>query len=116
MRASLKAGLAALPRETAAALVLLGDMPRIGAAHLDGLIAAYRGAERKPSAVVPVRDHRRGNPVLLDLGILKDALETLSGDRGAGPLLSRRDDVLEVPGDDATGFDVDRPDGLDAEA
>jgi molybdenum cofactor cytidylyltransferase len=110
---SLKAGLAALPPETQAALVLLGDMPRIGAAHLDGLIAAYRAAEPRPSAVVPVRDQRRGNPVLLDLRVLKDDFEALSGDRGAGPILNRRTDVLEVPGDAATGFDVDRPDGLD---
>jgi molybdenum cofactor cytidylyltransferase len=109
---SLKAGLAALPPETQAALVLLGDMPRIGAAHLDGLIAAYRAAEPRPSAVVPVRDQRRGNPVLLDLRVLKDDFEALSGDRGAGPILNRRTDVLEVPGDAATGFDVDRPDGL----
>ncbi|KQT61115.1 4-diphosphocytidyl-2C-methyl-D-erythritol kinase [Methylobacterium sp. Leaf456] len=109
---SLRAGLAALPPGTGAALVLLGDMPRIGSAHLDGLIAAYRAADPAPSAVVPVRDHRRGNPILLDLNVLKDALKALSGDRGAGPLLSRRTDVLEVPGDAATGFDVDRPDGL----
>ncbi len=113
---SLRAGLAALPPGLQAALVLLGDMPRIGAAHLDGLIAAYRAAEPRPSAVVPVRDHRRGNPVLLDLRMLKDDLAALSGDRGAGPILSRRADVLEVPGDAATGFDVDRPDGLDAGA
>ncbi|SFK49647.1 nucleotidyltransferase family protein [Methylorubrum salsuginis] len=112
---SLKAGLTALPPETDAALVLLGDMPRIGAAHLDGLIAAYRSADPRPSAVVPVRDHRRGNPVLLDLNLLKDDLNALSGDRGAGPILNRRADVLEVPGDAATGFDVDRPDGLDTE-
>ncbi|GAB6841969.1 molybdenum cofactor cytidylyltransferase [Methylorubrum rhodinum] len=113
---SLKAGLAALPQETQAALVLLGDMPRIGAAHIDGLIAAYRAAEPRPSAVIPVRDQRRGNPVLLDLKVLKDALKTLSGDRGAGLLLSRRTDVLEVLGDAATGFDVDRPDGLVTQA
>ena len=113
---SLKAGLAALPPGTEAALVLLGDMPRIGPAHLDGLIAAYRGADPRPSAVVPVRDHRRGNPVLLDLKVLKDDLATLSGDRGAGPLLRGRTDVLEVPGDAATGFDVDRPEGLGRQA
>lgn len=113
---SLKAGLAALSPGTEAALVLLGDMPRIGAAHLDGLIAAYRGAERKPSAVVPVRDRHRGNPVLLDLVQLRDDLAALTGDRGAGPILSRRTDVLEVPGDPANGFDVDRPDGLGTQA
>ncbi len=38
------------------------------------------------------------------------------GGVGAGPILSRRTDVLEVPGDAATGFDVDRPDGLDGDA
>lgn len=39
---SLRAGLAALPEECAAALVLLGDMPGITARHLDALIEIGR--------------------------------------------------------------------------
>ncbi|MFG5117632.1 NTP transferase domain-containing protein [Methylorubrum sp. POS3] len=112
---SLRAGLAALPPNTEAALVLLGDMPRIEAAHLDDLIAAYRRADPRPSAVVPVHGHRRGNPVLLDLTLLADDLAGLTGDRGAGPILGGRNDVLEIPGAPATSFDVDEPSRLSAQ-
>lgn len=106
---SLRAGLAALPEEIDAAIVLLGDMPRIEARHLNALIAAYAAADPRPSAVVPVHDGRRGNPVLLDHRRLSGALAALTGDHGAGPLLRRRDDVLEIAGDAAVGLDVDTP-------
>ncbi|TXN23278.1 nucleotidyltransferase family protein [Methylobacterium sp. WL9] len=109
---SLRAGLAAMPDAVEAALILLADMPRITADHLDGLIAAYRDVRQRPSAVVPVSDGRRGNPVLLDLGKLAEALRNLSGDRGAGPLLAGRDDVIEVAMDEAVAFDVDTPAAL----
>ena len=110
---SLRAGLAALPPGTEAAVVLLGDMPRIGPAHIDALIAAYAEAAQRPSAVVPVSGGRRGNPVLLDLRRLADALAGLTGDRGAGPILKGRGDVLEVAADPAVLFDVDTPEALE---
>lgn len=113
LSASLRLGLAALPPGTDAAVVLLGDMPRIGPAHVDALIAAYTGADPRPAAVVPVSGGRRGNPVLLDLARLADDLAALSGDRGAGPILKGRGDVIEVPADPAVAFDVDTPDALD---
>lgn len=112
LSASLRLGLAALPSETEAAVVLLGDMPRIGPAHVDALIAAYADAAPRPSAVVPVNQGRRGNPVLLDLARLGGDLAALTGDRGAGPILKRRGDVLEVPADPAVIFDVDTPEAM----
>ncbi|MGX5773623.1 nucleotidyltransferase family protein [Methylorubrum zatmanii] len=113
LSASLRLGLAALPPEVEAAVVLLGDMPRIGPAHVDALIAAYAGAAPRPCAVVPVSGGRRGNPVLLDLRRLADDLAMLSGDRGAGQILKGRADVLEWPADPAVAFDVDTPEALD---
>ncbi|AWN41485.1 nucleotidyltransferase family protein [Methylobacterium durans] len=109
---SLKTGLAALPGEIAAAVILLGDMPRITGADLDRLADAFADADPAPAAVVPVHAGRRGNPVLLNLRRLGPALAALSGDRGAGPLLAGRDDVLEVAGTAGTGFDVDTPEAL----
>ncbi|GLS42538.1 nucleotidyltransferase family protein [Methylobacterium brachythecii] len=109
---SLRAGLAALPAGTDAAIVLLGDMPRISAGHVDALVEAYRQASPRPSAVVPVADGRRGNPVLLDLDRLTDELAALAGDRGAGLLLAGRGDVLEIAMDQSVAFDVDTPEAL----
>ncbi|TGE01432.1 nucleotidyltransferase family protein [Methylobacterium nonmethylotrophicum] len=110
---SLRSGLAALPDDVAAALVLLGDMPRVGPGLLVHLADAFRSAAVAPSAVVPVRDGQRGNPVLLNRRLLAEGLATLAGDRGAGPLLARRDDVLELPVDEAgVLIDVDTPAAL----
>ena len=106
---SLRAGLAALPAETDAAVILLGDMPRVTPEQIDRLAAAYRAAKPAPSAVVPTIAGRRGNPVLLDRRVLGDALASLSGDHGAGPLLKGRADVLEIPGEPGTALDVDTP-------
>ncbi|MGH1571539.1 nucleotidyltransferase family protein [Methylobacterium sp. P31] len=111
---SLQAGLAALPGSCTAAVVMLGDMPRVTASHIDRLAAAFAGAGTEPAAVVPVQNGRRGNPVLLNLRRLAPDIARLSGDHGAGPLLKQRADVLEIPGDPATALDIDTPSGLAA--
>jgi len=111
---SLKAGIAALQRDADAAVVVLGDMPRIDAALLGRLAAAYRAAQPRPGAVVPVHGGRRGNPVLLDLAILASELEALTGDAGAGRSLARRDDVIEIEGGPGCLLDIDTAQALDA--
>ena len=111
---SLRAGLAALPQSCEAAVVVLGDMPRIGEAHIDRLADAFAGSSKAVAAVVPVQDGRRGNPVLLNLRRLAPDIARLTGDRGAGPLLKDRSDILEIPGDAATALDIDTPDALTA--
>ncbi len=105
---SLRAGLAALPGAEAV-LVLLGDMPRIGAHHLRALADAYVEGD---AAVVPVHAGQRGNPVLLHRRRLAAELTALTGDRGAGRLLAERGDVREVPLDAAVLADVDTPAAL----
>ncbi|MDR7038480.1 molybdenum cofactor cytidylyltransferase [Methylobacterium sp. BE186] len=109
---SLRAGLASLPAGIGAAVILLGDMPRVTGGDLDRLADAFAGAEPRPAAVIPVHAGRRGNPVLLNLRRLGPALAALRGDRGAGPLLAGRDDVLEIAGTAGMGFDVDTPEAL----
>ena len=108
---SLIAGFAARPDAAEACVILLGDMPRVTSAMVDGLVAAWREAGR-PSAAVPVHDGRRGNPVLLSVALAGEIAE-LTGETGAGPLLRGRSDVLEWPaGDPAVAADVDTPDAL----
>ncbi|MCJ2117107.1 nucleotidyltransferase family protein [Methylobacterium sp. J-001] len=109
---SLRAGVAALPRSCEAAVVVLGDMPRITRVHIDRPAESFANASRPPAAVVPVQDGRRGNPVLLNLRVLAPEIARLTGDRGAGLLLKDRVDILEIPGDPATALDIDTPDAL----
>lgn len=109
---SLKAGFAALAPGVEAAVVLLGDMPRVGSALIDRLIR--RWSDSRPAAVVPVVGGQRGNPVILSMA-LRDDIEALTGDAGAGPLLRRRADVVEEAIEDpAAVYDVDTPEALAA--
>lgn len=111
---SLRAGVAALPQDCEAAVIVLGDMPRIFAVHIDRLVAAFEETSRSVAAVVPVLASLRGNPVLLNLRRLAPDIARLTGDRGAGPLLRDRSDILEIPGDAATALDIDTPAALRA--
>lgn len=108
MASSLRHGIAALPEDADAALVLLGDMPRITAAHLDRIIGAFDPAQ--PSIVMPEKDGRRGNPILWPREFFA-AMTTLSGDQGARGLLAQHADRVKriAIDDDAIFVDVDRP-------
>jgi len=113
LASSLKAGIAALPASAAAALVLLGDMPAVTPALIDGLIAAF-GARPAALAAAPSAQGRRGNPVLLSRGLFP-AIAGLEGDEGARKLLAgaREGQVIEVEAarNEAT-FDIDTPEAL----
>ena len=112
LSSSLKAGIRAVPGDCDGTLVLLGDMPRITAAHLDHLIAAFR-AEPGSVISVPTHDGRRGNPVLWPRAHFAEMLQ-LEGDAGAKRLLAAHaGDVREVDlGTDAILADVDTPQAL----
>jgi molybdenum cofactor cytidylyltransferase len=109
MSTSLRAGLAAAgPVE--AALVCLGDMPRLAAHHLDAVIAAYRDDD---AIVVPTFDRKRGNPVLWPRRYFAE-IAALTGDVGARALIDRHaDHVCFLPIDDpAILVDIDTPAAL----
>lgn len=108
---SLKAGIRAVPTECDGALVLLGDMPRVEARHIDRLIGAFTGAPE--AIIVPVHQGRQGNPVLWPRRYLSELLQ-LEGDAGAKRLLAAHsEEVQEVEMDNEAIFaDVDTPEAL----
>ena len=112
LSSSLKAGIGAVPDNCDGALVLLGDMPQISAAHLDRLMAAF-AAEGRSVIVVPTHEKRRGNPVLWPRAHFAEMLR-LEGDAGAKRLLTAHADfVREIDlGTDAIFADVDTPQAL----
>jgi molybdenum cofactor cytidylyltransferase len=92
---SLKAGFSALPSGTRAAVILLGDMPLINSDFIDALVTRWREMG-EPAALVPTLNGQRGNPVVISCR-LRPAIEGLSGDVGAGPVLRGMPGVLEWP-------------------
>jgi molybdenum cofactor cytidylyltransferase len=113
LASSLKTGIAAVPPGAAGAVVLLGDMPAVTPALLDRLIEAFR-ARPEALAVAPVREGRRGNPVLLSRALFP-AIAALEGDEGARQMLSNAPSgaVIEVATTDiGSVFDVDTPQSL----
>lgn len=111
---SLKTGFAALSQPTDGVIVLLGDMPRIRASHLERLIAAFNPVEGR-SLCVPTYKGKRGNPVLFSASFAAE-IGNVEGDVGARHIIGQHEDSLaEVPmPDDAIFVDVDTPDALTA--
>ncbi len=92
---SLKEGIRAVPPEAGAAVVCLGDMPLVGAAVIDRLLAAYDPEEGR-TIVLPTFRGKQGNPMLWDRRYFPEIL-AITGDSGARHLLGRYlDAVAEV--------------------
>lgn len=109
MASSLRAGISAVPETAAGALVVLGDMPLLGADVIDRLISAHAPDEGR-LICVPVEDGQRGHPVLWSRRYFAD-LGALEGDVGARHILAANQDaVAEVAITGAGAFlDVDTP-------
>ena len=114
LSASVRTGIAALPADVDGAIVLLGDMPRVTAAHIDRLIAAFSPDDGR-AICVPTWRAKRGNPVLWSSRFFPE-MRALEGDTGArGRLRAPADQVCEVEmGDDGVLVDVDTPEALAA--
>jgi molybdenum cofactor cytidylyltransferase len=114
LSASLRAGISALPQDLDGAIVLLGDMPRVTAAHIDRLLAAFNPEEGR-AICVPTWHAKRGNPVLWSSRFFPE-MRALEGDAGARSLLrTHAEQVCEVEmPDDGILVDVDTPEALAA--
>ncbi len=99
--ASLRCGLAALPAETAAAVVILADGPDLAPAAVDRVVAAWRNGAG--DVVAASYGGVRGHPVVLGRAVWVDVPD--EGARALEPVLVPCDD-LGAPGD------VDRQDDL----
>ncbi|MGH6866210.1 MAG: nucleotidyltransferase family protein [Methyloceanibacter sp.] len=107
---SLRAGLAALPPGIDGAIMLLGDMPRVGISVLRALMAAFGSAG---DICVPVNEGRTGNPILWGRRYFHEMMR-ITGDFGAKPLLARhKARMIEVEvGSSGIFADVDTAEDL----
>ena len=114
MASSIRAGVAALPREAEAVVITLGDQPRIDSRVVRDVVARWRDAAPGTSAVVAEYDDGRGHPALFGAAHF-GTLRALEGDKGARDLLVSLGDavsVVRVTG--ARPADVDTPEALAA--
>lgn len=108
MSRSLAAGLAAAPPDWCAALIVLGDMPRVAPTTLAAIAAAVTDSD---AVVVPLADGKRGNPVAWGRAHWP-RLATLTGDAGGRALLAEVAIVEFETGDPGILADVDTPAAL----
>ena len=95
LASSIRAGVAALPAETSAVVITLGDQPLVDVAVIRRVVDRWRGAGADASAVVTEYLDGRGHPTLFAAALFP-ALCTLEGDRGARELLTSLGDAVEV--------------------
>ena len=108
MLTSVICGIRALPPEALCVLIFLGDQPGISPAVTDRVIEAYN--EELFGIVIPVHEHRRGHPLLVDMKYRKE-IEQLDLEEGLRALRHHfPQDVMEVEVD-APGIlvDIDTP-------
>jgi molybdenum cofactor cytidylyltransferase len=110
MATSLAVGVAALPPEAEAAVVLLGDQPCVSAAAIDRLIAAYRTTGKL--MVLSRYGTATGAPALIARPLFPE-VQALTGDVGARGLALRHPErVAEIALALEEASDVDTPDDL----
>jgi molybdenum cofactor cytidylyltransferase len=105
MSASVRAALP-LIEDSDLALFHLGDKPFVSVDAIHHVIRAFNQGTRH--IVVPVYHGTPGHPVLIDLGVYRDAMDRVEGENGLKSLLTRyTDDVLFLESEEGTILDVD---------
>ena len=109
---SLKRGLSVMPPDVDAALICLGDMPRISSVEIERLIAAFAPNEGHVICV-PTHNGKRGNPVLLGRRFFAE-IQDIGGDVGAKYLIGAYPELVQEVemADDAVLLDIDTPEAL----
>lgn len=106
---SVKAGVAALSNDVAAAMVFLGDQPQIPLHVVEEIIETYRSSITAEPIFIPTVDGKRANPVLLDRSIFAQLVH-LAGDTGARALFAQFP-ICYIPfSEPDLLLDIDNPD------
>lgn len=116
MTTSLRAGVAALPDGTPAAVMVLADMPRVTAGMLAALAAAHAAADpaRRPPVVLSDYEGVLAPPTLFDRALFPELL-ALPDDRCPRSVVKRHRDAAAVLRWPAGALaDLDRPEDLAA--
>ncbi len=94
-----------------AVLFHLGDKPFIEPEHISIILDKYKSEDGK--IVIPVCDGKKGHPVLIDAGIVRDETGALEGDKGLREIIEKhKGDVVFIQGDEGSLFDIDTLDEI----
>ena len=106
MLSSVQCGFKALPEETLAVLVVLGDQPKISTTVINKIIDAYKSSGK--GIVLPVYKKERGHPVLIEVKYGEE-VENLNPEVGLrGTVYNHPEDILEVDVETSSIFqDID---------
>jgi molybdenum cofactor cytidylyltransferase len=108
MISSLKAGLRAMPDHVSAALVVLGDQPRIQPKVIYDLLKAY--SEGKGEIIAPRYQGQRGHPILISRRYWPELLALRNTEAPRQVLATHEDEIGYVEVDtDSVLRDVDTP-------
>jgi CTP:molybdopterin cytidylyltransferase MocA len=102
---SIAVGVTALKPWTRAALIALGDQPRVPTAVIPALLAAWRKTDKE--IVAPVYRGTQGTPVLFGAEVFAE-LSRLTGDAGARAVVAARPERVEL-----VSFDIPMPPDVD---
>ena len=113
MLSSVQCGIRTLPGSVRAALIFLGDQPRISPATAGRVVEEYLRTGR--GLVLPVHGGAGGHPLLIDLKY-REEIGRLSAGIGLREILDRHpDDVARIEVEDpGVGLDIDTPEDYDA--
>lgn len=103
---SVRTGINSLPKETAAAIFLLGDQPYVPTELIEGLVNEY--IQTRPTILAPYVGEKRSNPVLFDRSVFKDLCQ-IEGDVGARAIFKFHRIAPYAWPDENLLFDVDTP-------
>lgn len=110
MAGSLRAGVAAVSPAADALVILLADMPDVGAADIDRLVAAFDPGEGREICRAATGDGKSGHPVLFGRRFF-ESLAQLTGDRGAREIIRASGEYLVEVATEGQGAvtDLDTP-------
>ncbi|MBN2476418.1 MAG: nucleotidyltransferase family protein [Pirellulales bacterium] len=95
MLSSVRCGLMAVPQQSAAVVVALGDQPGVAAEIVAGLVREFRAVGR--GIVVPTHRGQRGHPLLFAMSYRDEILTRHEGRGLRGLLDTHPEDVRELP-------------------
>lgn len=114
MLSSVKAGLRMMPDHVAAALIVLGDQPRIQPRVIYKLLMAY--AEGKGEIIIPSFERRRGHPILLSRRYWGEMLNLPRGSSPRTIINAHQNEIYYVNvNTDSVLRDVDTPEDYNEE-